>query len=397
MRKVNSYRCPHCGKKYKSLATWGNHIQSEHPGLKPTDWDDARYFYFYQTGKKEGHCIICGNPTKWNSITMKYERFCPNPMCKETYRNQFKQRMIDKHGKVHLLNDPEQQRKMLLGRKISGEYIFRNGKKVAYTASYEKNFLVFLDRFIHFDPDGIMMPSPHTYEYRYINPDDKDHEGVHFYIPDAYIPSINLEVEIKQSTNMHPKLQKIDAVKTMQKDQMMKNLDGVNYIKILDKDYSNFIQLLQDLQTGEIVMESISEIVQYDPMYKKDGKRLLSEFKRATLDAMMVASYRKECHPLADVLNAPSILGEIIIDDGKVVGFYNYEKRDNCIWLHNLYISEPYRKNTLGTQLLRRAVRFGKITNLAIPVENEIMIRIAQKQGFQIYNLGSSILFLSNE
>ena len=44
------------------------------------------------------------------------------------YREQFKKRMIDKYGRVHLLNDPEQQRKMLQNRKISGYVEFKDGK-----------------------------------------------------------------------------------------------------------------------------------------------------------------------------------------------------------------------------------------------------------------------------
>ena len=46
MRKVSSYKCPHCGKKYMSLQTWGNHVYSQHSGLVPQDLSYARYFYF---------------------------------------------------------------------------------------------------------------------------------------------------------------------------------------------------------------------------------------------------------------------------------------------------------------------------------------------------------------
>ena len=126
MQKVNTYKCPECGAKYKSLQTWGNHIANVHPELIPTNWSYARYFYYILTKKDHGACVVCKNDTEWNESTQKYERFCNNPECKTKYRELFKSRMMKKYGKVHLLDDPDQQRKMLSGRKISGLYTFKN-------------------------------------------------------------------------------------------------------------------------------------------------------------------------------------------------------------------------------------------------------------------------------
>lgn len=251
MQAVKYYKCPHCGEKYKSLKVWGNHVEAKHPGLIPEGWSPARYFYFIQTGKKEGHCVECKNPTDWNDGTQKYERFCKNPACKEAYRKRFVNRMITTRGKVHLLDDPEQQRKMLAAKKISGTYAFKNGTKIPYTGTYELDFLRMLDTFLEFNPNDIMMPSPHTYYYDYKNPEDPEHEGRHFYIPDAYIPSLNLEVEIKQNTNKHPKILRIDKAKEAQKDAMMKTLPGINYIKILEKDYSGFFEFISNYTPDE--------------------------------------------------------------------------------------------------------------------------------------------------
>ena len=62
----------------------------------------------------------------------------------------------------------------------------------------------------------------------------------HFYIPDFFIPSLNLEVEIKdgdESTvgaNHHPKIMAVDRVKEALKDDVMKsNNKNFNYIKIV--------------------------------------------------------------------------------------------------------------------------------------------------------------------
>ena len=67
-------------------------------------------------------CIICKKETQWNEATERYERLCSDA-CKKKYRQLFRDRM-KKSGKDpdKFLNDPEQQKKMLANRKISGEY-----------------------------------------------------------------------------------------------------------------------------------------------------------------------------------------------------------------------------------------------------------------------------------
>ena len=90
---------------------------------------------------------------------------------------------------------------------------------------------------MEFDPDDIIAPSPHTFYYMY--------EGErHFYIPDFFIVSLNLEVEIKDggsNPNTHPKIQAVDKKKELAKDLMMQsNKNLFNYIKIVDKDYTKF-------------------------------------------------------------------------------------------------------------------------------------------------------------
>lgn len=258
MQKVKSYKCPQCGQKFQTLKPWGNHVRTKHPTIIPEGWPDGRYFYYLQTGKDSGHCVVCKNPTQWNEETMKYSRFCDNPKCKEEYREMFKNRMIGKYGKVHLLDDPDQQRKMLAAKHISGEYTFKSDTrwKFPYTGTYELDWIKMMDTFLHWPGSDIMMPSPHTYEYEYINPNDPEHEGKHFYIPDAYIPSLNLEIEIKQNTNMHPKLLAIDKVKEECKDKLMRTLTTVNYIKIVEKQYAPFYDYLELRAQEEPVVES---------------------------------------------------------------------------------------------------------------------------------------------
>lgn len=300
MQKVDSYRCPHCGVRYKSLQLWGNHVKSKHPGLIPEEWSYGRYFYYIKTGKKAGSCVVCKNPTEWNESTLKYSRFCSNPKCKEHYRETFKNRMIGKYGKVHLLDDPEQQRKMLANKHISGQYTFLDGTKVTYTGTYELDFLKFIDRFLHFNGDDIMMPSPHTYYYDYKNPNDLEHEGRHFYVPDAYIPSLNLEIEIKQNTNTHHKLLAIDKVKEIQKDAVMSGRSDVNYLKIVEKDYTPFIHYLETREMEFPTQESFGQVDEFALVLESVCDEIKESFSAYDFDAeeaaLEAAGYSKENH-----------------------------------------------------------------------------------------------------
>ena len=216
------------------------HLEKHHSEMIPEDMTPWQFSYYLRTGKTKGRCIVCKGDTTWNESTHKYNRFCGRQKCYDQYREIFKKRMIGKYGKTTLLNDPEQQRKMLANRRISGEYVWRDKiHKTSYTGSYEKSFLEFLDQVMDFDPTDIMAPSPHTYYYEY--------EGEkHFYIPDFFIPSLNLEIEIKDggdNPNNHQKIQAVDKIKEKLKDQVMiKN--EFSYIKIVNKHNERFLDYL---------------------------------------------------------------------------------------------------------------------------------------------------------
>lgn len=247
MRKVKYYKCPECQKKFKTMTGWAEHMNTMHPNVRPEGFSDSRFFYYILTGMTAGKCIECKSPTEWNEATAKYNRFCNNPNCKKSYVKLAKSRMISKYGKEYLLNDPDMQRKMLLSKKISGYYNFSNGSgKLGYVGTYEKDFLQMMDQFMGYSASDIMSPSPHTYFYDY---DGKQH----FYIPDFYIPNLNLEIEIKAQDNTHPKILAIDKVKEKLKDDVMSSNPKINYLKINDKDYTSFFDYLLNLK------ESIDE------------------------------------------------------------------------------------------------------------------------------------------
>ena len=96
-----------------------------------------------------------------------------------------------------------------------------------------------LDLKLNWPSSDLISPSPHTYVYRY-----KDKE--HFYMPDFFIPSINLEVEIKDdgsALNINQESREKDKIK----DELMKSLSNlINYIKIVNKDYTKFEELIKE-------------------------------------------------------------------------------------------------------------------------------------------------------
>lgn len=231
--------CKFCNTFIKDIDHYAAHLEKAHIDMMPPEMCSWQFIYYLRTGKTHGNCIICKRPTKWNDKTNKYHRFCDNPKCREKYVDTFKQRMIGKYGKVNLLNDPEQQKKMLANRKISGVYEWRDKiHKHSYTGTYEKSFLEFLDNILNFDPEDVIAPSPHTYYYIY--------EGKqHFYIPDFFIPSLSLEVEIKESNNTHPRMEHNREIEYL-KDARMRvetKKTSINYIKIVDKKYDEFMEI----------------------------------------------------------------------------------------------------------------------------------------------------------
>ena len=240
--------CNFCDYFCYDTDDYASHLEKKHFESIPKNMTPDQFAYYLRTGKDHGNCIICKNNTSWNKITHKYNRFCDNPKCKERYRDIFKKRMIGKYGKTTLLDDPEQQKKMLANRKISGRYLWRDHvHEFTYTGSYEKSFLEFLDRVMNFDADDLMAPSPHTYWYIY-------NGNKHFYIPDFYIPSLNLEIEIKDggdNPNMHHKIQDVDKVKEQAKDDIMMN-NETNYIKIVNKKNEDFLKYLSMAKDNKI-------------------------------------------------------------------------------------------------------------------------------------------------
>lgn len=255
MKKFPSLKCPVCSKVYKEVGTFANHMRHEHPGTIPEGWSDLRYAYFVFTGKSEAHCTECGALTEWNETTGKYARLCSNPACKKQFRDRVMAGMRKKYGQVNMLEDPSFRERMLTHRRISGEYQFADGGKVAYMGNLEKAFLKMLDTFFHFPSSDIMSPSPNRYNYYYENENDMEHAGEHMYVPDFFIPSLNLEIELKSSDNQRPRNLLVDVPKDAAKDIAMIKNPMINFCKVYENDYYVFFQIFSDLAEQNITGE----------------------------------------------------------------------------------------------------------------------------------------------
>ena len=178
---------------------------------------------------------MTGKPTKFNIVTGRYERFA-DLKASEQYREMFKKRMIQKYGKAHLLDEPDQQKKMLANREISGEYKWSDGSITPYTAGYERKFLEYLETYLDWEnPGDIMGPAPMTFPY--IDAEGKQR----FHLPDFYITSLNLIVNVKASDNTHYRLRDIDDERAQ--DAAIKKSD-FNYLKLYDNKFSKFIEVI---------------------------------------------------------------------------------------------------------------------------------------------------------
>lgn len=303
-------KCPICEKKFKSKEYLVAHIERVHKNQIPKGWSASRYENYLRTNKDHGSCIVCQEDTEWNESTWKYNRICNNKKCHNEVAKKAKKNMIGKYGKVHLLNDPDMQRKMIYAKRTSGTYIWSTDTKKEYPQHYasqvEKSFLEMLDAFLNLDPSDVESPSPHTYIYKY---DGKEHQ----YIPDHYIRSLNLEIEIKEpedNQNMHPKIQAVDKVKEKIKDELMESIDAVNYIKINGTNYSRFFALFTKLKNldddtkviDSITKKSLSKLSELSDNFMSDYDRLVAKMDELKTSVELATNKKQGFKSILDTL-----------------------------------------------------------------------------------------------
>ena len=189
-------------------------------------------------GTRAGRSVLTGRPTAWNERAGRYERFGDDAE-RARYRQTFLERMRRVHGRDHLLDDPDQQRRMLAGRSISGTYRFASdGAERTYTGQEELGLLRFLDEALGWPGADIQAPAPQA--IRYLGPDGKEH----WYIPDAWIESLNLVIEVKGE--QHGGWRKRDAEIERTKDEVL-GTSGYGYVKVEDGDFEPLLDALARL------------------------------------------------------------------------------------------------------------------------------------------------------
>ena len=254
------YKCPFCKKQYVDKGALMEHLNNCHMeelhGLPP----QQIYFNFtnkYALTKENGISVISGKPTKFNLVTCKFERFADEED-RQKFRQICKDRMKRVYGVECQLSDEryasEQEKKMLAARAISGTYTWEDGSKTTFTGSYERKFLEYLENFLGWEsPSDIMAPAPMPIPY-------VDKEGKQrFHIPDFYITSLNLIVNIKSSENKHYRLRDIED--EFAQDRAIEKTP-YNYCKIYDNEFSKFVKLIDTIRKNpkkRVLVESFSE------------------------------------------------------------------------------------------------------------------------------------------
>ncbi|WP_368880461.1 hypothetical protein [Proteus mirabilis] len=215
-------------RSFRSKPELYAYIESNYSHLLSDDMPASRLYFNLKYNKTHGKSVISGKPTPWNEQTERYERFA-NEEERKKYRELFKERMKRKYGKIHLLNEPDQQKKMLNNRSISSVFTFSDGTTLNTNSTFEEKFLEYVDA--SYGLTGKSFSEPPTVYYF-----DPKLNRQAFYLPDFYIPSLNLIVEIKGS-NRH--YQERDKYREKLKSQsILKN--GYDYVQINDSIYTNF-------------------------------------------------------------------------------------------------------------------------------------------------------------
>ena len=240
---AKKYKCMYCEKRLirKDLI---NHIYKSHKELIPENYTAARLVYNQVNKVEYGKCRVCGKETQWSEKSGRYDVLCGNPKCKEHMREEYKKNMLRVKGTYNILNDPEQQKKMLANRSISGQYKFQDGGVLIYTGSYEKKCLEFMDIVMQIPSKDILSPGP-TLEYEY-------NGQKHFYIADFYYIPYNLIIEVKDGgDNINSKdsaSMRASREKTIEKERIITDKGEYNYIRLTDNNFAQLIEVFMDIK-----------------------------------------------------------------------------------------------------------------------------------------------------
>ena len=394
------YKCPYCDIK-AIRGELVDHVDKAHSDLIPENYTSARVVYDFINGKNYGTCMICKKKVfNWNDKINKYYNLCDDPKCRTKVREIALERHMKVYNKPTLLNDPQQQEKMLANRKISGTYTFTDGGKVTYTGKYEKNALEFMDKVLEIPSKDIQAPGP-VLEYEF--------EGqTHKWITDIYYIPANLLIEVKDGgSNPNNRSMQSYRDKQIAKEEMITNLGKFNYIRLTDNNFVQLLNIFTDMKNEALTNENpkatihineSSRIIlireeksELDNSFKPKEKIKLSSFKKIRITEEIINRYKKE-YPLLKHVRCKDTKeyvcdGYMWMDNDKlvcVVGSCQYTD-DNTKWIVSLEITSEYKGHGLSKQILDFAVNTMKCNYLSVNKNNKIAKYIYDKYGFKVY------------
>lgn len=234
------YSCPYCDEKMIRMDLV-EHIENNHQSMIPQGYTAARVVYDHINGKNYGTCFICGDKVyEWDDRLWRYKNLCNKPSCREA---------VHKKAMSNNLNDPEKQKIMLQGRKISGEYKFSDGQKRSYTGSYERKALEFMDKVMNIPSEDIATPGP-VFDYIY-------NGEIHSWITDIlYIPAM-LVIDVKDGGD-NPNNRPMESYreKQIEKEKAIVKDGKYNYLRLTNNDFGQFMSAVADIRYGDIVNDS---------------------------------------------------------------------------------------------------------------------------------------------
>ena len=253
MTTKRKYKCPYCDYREESEKLI-RHVAKKHEDLIPEGYTPTRVVYNVRNKREHGSCMMCKKETGWDEATGRYKPFC-SQKCHEAYVKRFENNMLRVRGKMRLLDEPEQQEKMLANRRISGKYKFKDGGVHTYTGSYERKALEFLDLVMNVDSKDIMTPGP-TLEYEY-------NGKKHTWITDIFWISLNLIIEIKDGgDNPNKRTMTTYREKQVAKEKMITDKGTFHYLRLTNNNFEQLFNIVAEIKMNamEDKDEAISRI-----------------------------------------------------------------------------------------------------------------------------------------
>lgn len=402
------YKCPYCENRLER-AKLINHVDKSHQDIIPEGFSATRVVYNSVNKTNGGRCRVCGKPTDWREDTGRYDVLCKDPKCKQKMRDDYKKNMLRVRGTYNILNDPEQQTKMLANRSISAEYQFTDGGKVGYTGTYERKCLEFMDVVMQIKSEDIISPGP-IMEYIY-------NGEKHIYIPDFYYVPYNLIIEVKdggdnKNTKESPGMRS-SRERTIEKERMITDKGVYNYIRLTDNNFQQLIEIFMEIKLALIegdpkktvkvnessIMESTKSSVDHN--YKPKGKINLSSLKMVHITDSVISKYKKE-YPFLKHVRCKDTKeyicdGYIWFDKDELaamVGSCEYTD-DKTKWIVSLEIPKNYKGYGLSKQILDYATKTMKCKYLSVNKNNKLAKKIYDDYGFKVYQESNAMYYMT--